>query len=88
MSGAVWAEAPDDDRDEPAETEAHGQIDETLASRRLKRWLKGSGLSVERQRDLAPAASGAPDKLTVSLWVATKPATPREKRKRTVEYAA
>ena len=41
MSGAVWAEAPDDDRDEPAETEAHGQIDESLASRRLKRWLKG-----------------------------------------------
>jgi hypothetical protein len=41
MSGVVWAEAPDDDRDEPEETEAHGQVDETFASRRLKRWLKG-----------------------------------------------
>jgi hypothetical protein len=41
MSGAVWAEAPEDDRDEPVETEAHGQVDETFASRRLKRWLKG-----------------------------------------------
>jgi hypothetical protein len=41
MSGAVWAEAPEDDRDDPAETEAHGQVDETFASRRLKRWLKG-----------------------------------------------
>ena len=40
------------------------------------------------QRDLAPEASGAPEKLTVSLWVATKPAAPREKKKRTVEYAA
>jgi hypothetical protein len=41
MSAAVWAEAPPDDRDDPADTEAHGQVDETLASRRLKRWLKG-----------------------------------------------
>ncbi|MDX6415379.1 MAG: hypothetical protein QOH23_2789 [Gaiellaceae bacterium] len=41
MSGAVWAEAPEDDREEPAETEAHGHVDETFASRRLKRWLKG-----------------------------------------------
>ena len=41
MSGAVWAEAPEDDRDEAGETEAHGQVDETFASRRLKRWLKG-----------------------------------------------
>ena len=41
MSGAVWAEASDDDRDEAVETEAHGKVDETFASRRLKRWLKG-----------------------------------------------
>jgi hypothetical protein len=41
MSGAVWAEAPEDDWEEAGETEAHGQVDETLASRRLKRWLKG-----------------------------------------------
>jgi hypothetical protein len=41
MSGAVWTEGSDDDRDEPGETEAHGKVDDTLASRRLKRWLKG-----------------------------------------------
>jgi hypothetical protein len=41
MSGAVWAEAPQDDRDDAVETEAHGMVDETFASRRLKRWLKG-----------------------------------------------
>jgi hypothetical protein len=41
MSGAVWAEAPEEDRDESSETEAHGQVDESFASRRLKRWLKG-----------------------------------------------
>jgi hypothetical protein len=42
MSGAVWAEAQDDDdRAEAAETQAHGEVDETFASRRLRRWLKG-----------------------------------------------
>ena len=39
MGGVVWAEAPDDERDE--ETEAHGKVDETFASRRLRRWLEG-----------------------------------------------
>jgi hypothetical protein len=37
----VWAESSDEDRDEPADTELHGEVDETFASRRLKRWLKG-----------------------------------------------
>lgn len=37
----LWAEAPDDDRDEGAETEAHGEVDESFAVRRLKRWLGG-----------------------------------------------
>ncbi|MDQ2966981.1 MAG: hypothetical protein M3R37_01510 [Actinomycetota bacterium] len=41
MGAVVWAEAPDDDRDDPADTEAHGNVDETFASRRLSRWLKG-----------------------------------------------
>ena len=41
MGAVVWAEAPDDDRDEAADTEAHGEVDETFASRRLRRWLKG-----------------------------------------------
>jgi len=41
MGAVVWAESSDDDRDEPAETEAHGDVDETFASRRLRRWLRG-----------------------------------------------
>ena len=40
MGAVFWAEAPEDDSDE-SETEAHGEVDETFASRRLKRWLKG-----------------------------------------------
>ena len=41
MGAVVWAEATDDDRDEAGDTEAHGSVDETFASRRLRRWLKG-----------------------------------------------
>jgi hypothetical protein len=42
MSGAVlWAETPDEDRDERPESEAHGEVDESFAARRLRRWLKG-----------------------------------------------
>ncbi len=40
MGAVFWAEAPDDEGDE-AETEAHGKVDETFASRKLRRWLKG-----------------------------------------------
>jgi hypothetical protein len=41
MGEVVWAEAPDDDKNEAADTEAHGEVDETFASRRLRRWLRG-----------------------------------------------
>ncbi|HYZ91814.1 MAG TPA: hypothetical protein VFA34_05400 [Actinomycetota bacterium] len=43
MGGAalLWAETPDDDRDETDEIEAHGDVDETFAVRRLRRWIKG-----------------------------------------------
>jgi len=41
MCAVVWAETPDDDREEAADTEAHGGGDVTFASRRLKRWLRG-----------------------------------------------
>ena len=41
MCAVVWAETPDDERDGAADTEAHGEVDETFASRRLKRWLLG-----------------------------------------------
>jgi hypothetical protein len=40
MGAVFWAEAPEDDGDE-AETEASGEVDETFASRKLRRWLKG-----------------------------------------------
>ena len=36
----VWAEASDEN-EEGNETEAHGEVDETFASRRLRRWLRG-----------------------------------------------
>jgi hypothetical protein len=43
MSGSLlWAEAPDDDGSEDApDAEAHGDVDETFAARRLRRWVKG-----------------------------------------------
>jgi hypothetical protein len=41
MGAVVWADAPDDDGGEAADTEAHGEVDETFASRRLRRWLRG-----------------------------------------------
>jgi hypothetical protein len=40
MGAVFWAEAPEDDADE-AETEAHGEVDQSFASRKLRRWLKG-----------------------------------------------
>jgi hypothetical protein len=40
-SGSVlWAETPDDEREEP-ETEGHGAVDESFALRRLRRWISG-----------------------------------------------
>jgi hypothetical protein len=43
MSGGsvLWAEAPDDDREETPDCEAHGDVDESFAARRLRRWIKG-----------------------------------------------
>jgi hypothetical protein len=35
----LWAETPDEDRDDEPESEAH--VDDTFAARRLRRWLKG-----------------------------------------------
>jgi hypothetical protein len=52
MCAVLWAETPDDDRDEAAETEAHGEVDETFATRRLSRWLRGmfgGGRAPEKQ---------------------------------------
>jgi hypothetical protein len=44
MSGSVlWAETPDEDGGDEAtpDCEAHGDVDDTFAARRLRRWLKG-----------------------------------------------
>jgi hypothetical protein len=41
MGAVVWAEAPEGDEDEAPDAEAHGGVDETFASRRLRRWLRG-----------------------------------------------
>ena len=38
----LWAEVPDEDGgDEAPESEAHGDVDESFAARRLRRWIKG-----------------------------------------------
>jgi ubiquinone/menaquinone biosynthesis C-methylase UbiE len=70
------------------EQSAHRRLG--FAADQLKRWLQETGLIVERQRDLAPPTGAAPETLTVSLWLAARPQSPGEKRKRpaSVEYAA
>ena len=38
----LWAEAPDENGgDEAPESEAHGELDESFAARRLRRWIRG-----------------------------------------------
>ena len=38
----LWAEIPEDcDGDDRPDSEAHGDVDDTFAARRLSRWLKG-----------------------------------------------
>jgi hypothetical protein len=38
----LWAEIPEDgEGDDSPDSEAHGDVDETFAARRLRRWLKG-----------------------------------------------
>jgi hypothetical protein len=44
MAGAsvLWAETPDeDDGENGPDCEAHGDVDDTFAARRLRRWVKG-----------------------------------------------
>jgi hypothetical protein len=44
MSGGsvLWAETPDEDGgDQPADAEPLGDVDESFAARRLRRWIKG-----------------------------------------------
>ena len=38
----VWAESPEDDADDGADDEKQeAEVDETLATRRLRHWLRG-----------------------------------------------
>jgi hypothetical protein len=43
MSGGsvLWAETPDEDGEEAPESEAQGDVDDSFAARRLRRWIKG-----------------------------------------------
>ena len=69
------------------EQSAHRRLG--FASSQIKRWLQAAGLKVERQRDLAPSEGIDAEKLTVSLWLGSKPAAARDKKKQaTVEFAA
>ena len=53
------------------EQSAHRRLG--FAPDQIKRWLKDAGVAVERQRDLAPAASvGTTRSSPFSLWVGTE----------------
>jgi ubiquinone/menaquinone biosynthesis C-methylase UbiE/DNA-binding transcriptional ArsR family regulator len=67
------------------EQSAHRRLG--FAQDQIKRWLKESGLEVERCRDLAPRAADG-DKLTVSLWLATKPVSASQRKKSRVKVEA
>jgi hypothetical protein len=55
----LWAETPDDERDE-AGAEAHGAVDESFAVRRLRRWLRGMfGGAPEPEDDSTEREPGA-----------------------------
>lgn len=63
MSGdsVLWAEAPDEHGDDeiPA-SKAQGDVDETFAARRLRRWLRGMfGGAVQRPLDDSGPVEGA-----------------------------
>ena len=69
------------------EQSAHRRLG--FASSQIKRWLQAAGLKVDGQRDLAPSEGVGAEKLTVSLWLGSKPAAARDKKKpATVEFAA
>jgi hypothetical protein len=37
----VWAEAPDEDGGDATQPDEPGEVDDSFAARRLRRWLKG-----------------------------------------------
>ncbi len=70
------------------EQSAHRRLG--FAGDQLGRVIEEAGLKLERHRDLAPVPKDAPEKLTVSLWLAAKRATANAKRRprASVEAAA
>jgi ArsR family transcriptional regulator len=69
------------------EQSAHRRLG--FAPDQLKRWCAEAGISLERQRDLAPSGADAPQKLTVTLWLGTKgPQQSKRKTPRSVEAVA
>ncbi len=50
----------------------------------IERWMNRAGLQLRGKRDLKSGGKGNKDKLTVSLWVATRPATSKRRPKRVV----
>jgi ubiquinone/menaquinone biosynthesis C-methylase UbiE/DNA-binding transcriptional ArsR family regulator len=68
------------------EQSAHRRLG--FASSQIKRWLHAAGLKVDGQRDLAQTEGVGAEKLTVSLWLASKPLAARDKKKpAAVEFA-
>jgi hypothetical protein len=53
----LWAEAPDEDAGETCEPTTGGEVDDTFAERRLRRWLKGmfGGAPKRPVRESGPA---------------------------------
>jgi ubiquinone/menaquinone biosynthesis C-methylase UbiE/DNA-binding transcriptional ArsR family regulator len=54
------------------EREAHDRLG--FSDALVQQWLQDAGLSARPARDLRPAIADGPDKLTVSVWLAERPA--------------
>jgi ubiquinone/menaquinone biosynthesis C-methylase UbiE/DNA-binding transcriptional ArsR family regulator len=69
------------------EQSAHQRLG--FAPDQMTRWFDDAGLRLERQTDLAPQKANAPEKLTVTLWLVSRPGGVKAKRSSpTVEAAA
>jgi ArsR family transcriptional regulator len=66
------------------EQSAHRRLG--FANDQLKRWLGEAGLALKKHRDLAPS-KGEREKLTVSLWLAAKPAAAEGTKRRPRAHA-
>lgn len=64
------------------EREAHERLG--FGDAQIVPWLKDAGLAVRARRDLVPKDGGGHEKLTVSIWLAERPASPAAVRARTL----